>query len=308
MRTLKNALPTVCSIALLTWASVGATGCGQTVVTAEGEVFNRSTHKLASGSILEFSGSYGPSCLNRSGMWSVSAATLSALTYPELSVIRNDANCQLSLQMMRIGQTEAQAMMHIADDPISLDASFKQAATPFRINASGAVTLYANVRMTPDLSFGSNFTIQAMYSEDPGQAAANVGAVFELVSATTGMSTVPASDYQADASSLSIKVDANQVVTQVSGGVSLLDMGQPGEAYVLNSIDFGNTPSYGDVDLHFSLGVVTTIPGANPVIAASELNLLGANLSQPVLRSVLIAHSNQGVRSYQVIALRILGI
>lgn len=310
MRTNHQTLRTFASAAAMSLALAGAGGCEQAsavAVSGNGEAFNRSAHQLSLGSVLEFSGSYGAGCVDRSGQWSVATTTLSSMTNPALSVVRNNTACQLSLEMMRIGPSEAAATMLVADDPIQLGATFKPVATAFRIMAAGAVTLYANFRVTPDIAFGSNFSIQGMYSDDPTQAAADVSAIYEVVSSSASAADVPPPNYGTDASSLSLKVDAAKLVTQASGAVQLIDMVQPGESYVISNMDFGAAPSYGDVDQQFSTGTQTAISGVNPVIAAADLNLIGADLNQPLFRSIIIAHAAADVRSYQVIAIRFLG-
>lgn len=310
MRMNNQTLRTFASAAAMSLALAGAGGCDQpsaVAVSGNGEAFNRATHQLSFGSILEFSGSYGAGCVARTGQWSVATTALNSMTYPALSVVRNNTACQLSLEMMRIGPTEAASSMHVADDPIQLGAAFKPVATPFRLMAAGAVTLYANFRVTPDIAFGGDFSIQGMYSDDPTQAAADVSAIYEVVSSSASAADVPPPNYGTDASSLGLMVDAAKLVTQASGAVQLFDMVQPGESYVISNMDFGTTPSYGDVDLQFSMGTQAAISGNNPVITAADLNLIGADLNQPLFRSILIAHAVEGVRSYQVIAIRFLG-
>lgn len=309
MEKLSRSLRNLFTASLFALALAPVAGCGgETVsVSGAGEAFNHSGQLLSIGDVLEINGTYGAGCLTRTGGWSVATTMLSSTTNPALDVVRANSDCTLTVNALRIGSTEASAQTYTADVPFQLGNSFRATGASFRLSPSQPVALYANARVLPDMSFSNDFMIEMIYSADAGAVSANVGAAYEVVTSTAVATGVLAPDYGIDATGINLQVDANSMVTAASGAVVLQDMNQLGETYVISATDFGVAPVYGDVDLAYTNGSAQPISGPNPMIAAAAFNLTGANLVTPLPRSIIIAHEDSGVFSYQVIAIRFLG-
>lgn len=309
MEKLSRSFRNLFATSLFAVALAPAAGCEGTAVTVggAGEAFNRSGQLLSIGNVIEINGTYGSGCLDRSGQWSVATSTLTAPSYQLLDVVRANSACTLTLDSLRIGTSEATAALYIADSPIPLGNSFLPAGSAFRMNAAGAVALFANARVQPDLSFNSNFMVQTIFSADSGAVSANVSANFEVVSSTAVANGVPAPDYGADVTGINLQVDATYQVTAAAGAVMLLDMMQPGDSYVISTMDFGVTPAYGDVAMAFDAGAPVMISQPNQTIPAAAFSLVGESLASPLLRSIILMHEDNGVRSYEVVAIRFLG-
>lgn len=290
-------------------SAFAAAGCepSQNTVTGSGEAFQRSGKLSTLGSVIELNGTYGPDCLVRSGQWSLATTAVENMTNPALDVVRGNIACTLTLDSLRIGTSEASAMLYTADNPIPVGMSFQPAGVPFRAMGSGPVMLYGNVRLLPDMSFSSNFTLEAIYSDDPQMVSANVSAAFEVVGSEAIAGAVPAPNYGTDVTGMSLQVDADNIVTAARGAAVLQDSSQTGEAYLISATDFGAAPQHADVEAEFTAGAPTPLMGANPSIDIAAFGLMGANLSSPFLRTIIIAHEVAGIRSYQVIAIRFFG-
>lgn len=309
MEKLSRSFRNLFATSLFALALAPAAGCEGTAVTVggAGEAFNRSGQLLSIGNVIEINGSYGAECLNHSGQWSVATTSLSAPTYSLLDVVRANSACTLTLDSLRIGASESTAALYIADSPIALGNSFRPVGSAFRMNAAGAVALFANARVQPDMSFNSNFMVQTIFSADSGAVSANVSANFEVVSSTAVANGVPAPDYGADVTGINLQVDATYQVTAAAGAVMLSDMLQPGESFVISTMDFGVAPAYGDVAMAFDAGAAVAITGPNQSIPAAAFSLVGESLASPLLRSIILMHEDSGVRSYEVVAIRFLG-
>lgn len=306
MEKLSRSFRTLITASALALSLAPVAGCGpsQNSVAGAGEAFQRSGKLTSLGEVLELNGSFGPGCVARSGQWSVATAVVSNTTNPLLDVVRANATCTLTLDSLRIGTSEASAILYTADAPISIGTSYQPVGIAFRAMGGGPVMLFGNVRLLPDMSFNSTFMIQAIYSDDPNMVSANVSAAFEVVGSEAVSGAVPAPTYAVDVTGINLQVDANNVVTAANGSAVLLDQSQVGESYLVTPTDFGTLPQYADVDAEFSAGIPAAISGANPSIDITNFGLIGTSLSSPQSRSIIVAHEEAGVRSYQILAVR----
>ena len=134
----------------------------------------------------------------------------------------------------------------------------------------------------PDRGPAPETTVPTTY---PGQA--------QVSSADSGANQVSAPDYWLDFSGYVIKADINHVVQSTTGAVSVMAGSHPGESYVVDTRqDLGW--SFAAIDAAYSAGAAATL-GAT----ISDLGLAGTTL--PVLRNVIILHTENGVKSYQVL-------
>lgn len=73
-------------------------------VSARAEVAT-TTQALTAGSVTSVNGTYGAGCTGRSGSWSARVSGTDPLTYPPLTVVRNNAGCSLTLTSLVADQT-----------------------------------------------------------------------------------------------------------------------------------------------------------------------------------------------------------
>jgi hypothetical protein len=298
MRTsYQNLFTNVVSSLLLTVPMLA--GCGEQTVRPTISLVDRTTKALSLGSFLEVNGDYGTGCTNRSGSWSVGLGAFANTTNPPLTVVKNDTACTLSASSVRIGS----AMTNTVYSPASsfpLGTLFASNGSAFAAMMGDPVAFYGNLRVTPDLSFNTDFVIDMVYSEDPSLVSASKLANYAVQSATASAGAVSPPDYTLDLTGLSLQVDANKIVQSASGNATLGDMATLGQSYVASTNDLGATPSYAAVDAEFQSGTALAIMGNNPMLAASLFSLAGANLTGGLPRTLIVANDVAGTRSYEV--------
>ncbi len=145
--------------------------------------------------------------------------------------------------------------------------------------ASSGGCVYITV---PDRGPAPETTVPTMY---PGQA--------QVSSADSGTDQVSSPDYWLDFSGYVVKNDINHVVQSTTGVVKVMAGGHVGEAYLIDARqDLGW--SFGAVDAAYTAGAPAPLDAT-----ISEFGLAGATL--PTLRNVIILHTQNGVKSYQVL-------
>jgi hypothetical protein len=287
---------TLFTSSLLTCALLA--GCGDSAVLPRLDPVDRITGDLAIGSLLEVNGAYGNNCLQRTGSWSVGIAGFSSLTNSALSVIKNDSACQLSISSLRIGSAMTNSL-YSPSSAIALGSSFAGSGTALKDDPMNPVSLYLNSRITPDLSFAGDFTIEMVYSDDPRLATGMKSATYGVASSSVSAGAVTPPDYTLSLASLAIEADAGDVVLSVSGNAALSDVMTTGQLYAITSTNLGSSPSYMDVMTDFGAATQYTISGANPTIAASRFNLVGVDLTSGVTRNLIVQNTVSGTASYQ---------
>lgn len=272
-------------------------------VAALPETTDRTTHALSLGDILELNGSYGAGCKNRSGDWSVPLISLSSQTNTSLSVLKNNSACVLTLKTVRIGVDEENAVLYDTGSNIALGADYKMAGSAFEESGTSAVKFYANARMEPDAGFANNFVLRFLFSNDPSAASASKNASFIIRTSSATTSAVSAPDYTASTAGLTLQTDADDIVESATGTVGLTDVSVTGDHYVVSTTDLSSSPSYADIDAAYLAGTESSLSGSNPTIPAADFALVSEDLSSPVLRSLIIAKTDNGNRAYEVITI-----
>lgn len=274
-------------------------GCGAQTVNPSVALVDRTVKPLSLGDFLEVNGTYGAACIDRSGSWSVGIGGFSGLTNPALSVIKNDSGCQLWASSIRIGSLGGSTLYASAGN-LAIGADYAAQAYPFAPAPSAPTAFYGNLRIQPDLSFGSDFTVDMVYSEDPRWASAGVVADYGVQSASFRTGAVDAPDYAIDLSSFVLQVDANKIVQSTGGGGVLVAMNTPCQTFIVSTRDLGGAPSFAEVDAEFQMLPAQSLASGNPLIAADSFLLSGANLSMPQIRTVILANTVAGTTSYEV--------
>lgn len=274
-------------------------GCGSPVVNPSVALVDRTVKPLSLGDFLEVNGTYGADCIDRSGSWSVGIGGFSGLTNPALSVIKNDSGCKLWASSVRVGSLGGSVLYAPAAN-LALAADYAAQAHPFAPSQSAPTAFYGNLRVQPDLSFGSDFTVDLVYSEDPRWASAGVVANYGVQSAGLQTGGVSAPDYSIDLTSFVMQVDANKIVQSTSGGGVLMAMNTLCQTFIVSANDLGAAPSFAAVDAEFQTLPAQTLAPSNPEIAADSFFLTGANLAMPQIRTLILANTVAGTTSYEV--------
>jgi len=251
-------------------------------------IVDRTINALKVDTISAIHGTYGAACRSHvSGdPWSVAIGGTAASD--ELSVVLNDTACELTLTAVT-----AAATTYVGDPSIPLGLTYKGTASSF---PTGAPVFYANAKIA-SLLFAANFQITLLVSDDPGRATEANTASAATVTSTAVANQVPAPEYTLDASGIAVTTDTNDAVHSATGSatLNLAALAQAGELYVVDGNDsLGEFSTYAEIDAFYGLGAPTAIAP----IDASEFNLTG---TLPLVRNVIISHTEEGVRSYEVI-------
>ncbi len=296
MRSMKDGL--VASLLAIA-ASAGVGGCssaGPQTLTPTAETIARTSEALTSGAILWVDGTYGAGCVSRSGSWSLRVSGSATMDNPALSVIQDNTACVLTLTSIVADQT------YTAAPSIAMGTSYAGTASSFAPSGGGSLAFYGNAELSSG-SFGSNFVVTFVYSDNPSLATGALTAQYVSVTATSTATDINSPNYTLDlvSGALTVNIDANYVVESVSGTV-ILDNGTiTGGAYFVDQGVLGSSPTFSQIDTAYSAAspAPTTISGSNPSVAASALGLVGVNLTSTAYRTVVIQRLVSGVPSYQ---------
>ena len=298
MRTLKST--TIRSyFYCLAFSAAAFGGCGDTpIAKSQVDLIDKVSHALTTSTVRAIKGSYGMGCIQRSGTWALGLNGYSP-SEDALSVVKNNADCTLSVTEVHAGTLAAPSMYSMAA-PMTMDSSFATNGASFMLEGQGDAVFYANFRIQPDLTFNTNFSLEMVYSDDSTEVTAQKSAAYAVQSSTASSSNVPPPDYLISLSGLTLQVDAGDVVQSATGSASLTEGSVLGEKYVIDQDTLGATPTFADVDALFTGGTQGTLTPGSPSIPAADFALGGVDLTTAKKRNVIIANIENGTRSYQI--------
>jgi hypothetical protein len=252
---------------------------------ASGTGIDRTTHALTVGQLSSVDGSYSAACRNRlSGAWSVRISGIIPLTNPALTVVLNDTACVLTLTAVH---TDAGVIAAVT--PLVLTASYLATPSAF----ASPIAFYANARLSA-VTFAGDFVLNLLYSDDARLATADNTALFQVVQSTATALSVDAPTYTFDPAGLALLTDINQVVQSAVGTAALTAGSVLGQTYVV--VNASGLTTYAQLDTAYT--GATSVPIATTIPAAS-FTTVGTNLTANQVRTVIIANTSSGVRSYQ---------
>lgn len=280
----------------LALGTIGVAGCGSAPpaeVQARPEIVNRAGGALATASLKWLNGTYGPSCVSRSGSWSLDlGGTSGVMDYPALSVVRSNAGCELSITALVADAT------YTASPALALSSNYGSASAFAK--PSGGPSFYGNAKLGSS-SFDGNFVLSLLFSGDATGQTGSTSGTYATSTATSSSSAVAPPDYAFSLTGVAYEYDVNKVVTQVSGGVALTDGTYPGDSYVVDAGTLGASPTFADYDAAYTAGTKTSISSVNPTVATSNLLSVGTSVASPVVRTIVLRRVVQGVVAYQAI-------
>lgn len=232
-------------------------------------------------------GSYGPLCEGRAGTWSLALddTPADALAHPALSFDAADQDCALNI--LTIGTSDGG--VHPAQGAL---LSFAYGWVPVAFGEPAVVAL--DIRL--DQSGASDAVRLTLVLSDVGGARITPNARSESYPGTSRGAAVASPDYVLDLHALRLQTDAHDVVVSVQGGISVLAQVVRGAGY---AVAHDAPQSYDAVHAAYARA-------SSPLgdwIPASALALLGADLSTPAVRTVIIANVVSGVPAYQAVAI-----
>lgn len=242
---------------------------------------------LQGSDVQSINGSY-TGCSNRTGDWSLPVTGNPTLDNPLLTVIQNDTGCTLALTDIITG-TDGKLT---AGTPITLAATYGT-AQPF----GSPIKYYANAILS-SVSFASNFTLTLLFSDDPRIGTGSTTATYSSVSATAATQGVTAPNYTLDLTGVTVTADVSKISVSVSGNVALTGTITMGDTYVIVNTTVGNT--YAAINTAYLAGSSAAVAATIP---ASSFLATSVNLTTPVVRSLIIARTQNGVRAYQKFAI-----
>lgn len=261
-----------------------ATGCLQDdTARASGVEIDQTTQSLSVGALESANGTY-TNCHDRTGSWSVDIAGGSVLDNAPLSVILNDAACELTLTELRVTTGAL-----VATPAIAMTASYQ--ATPSSFGSP--LSFYGNAKLS-SLTFAADFVVSVLYSDDPSLATTDNTATHVVVGSTAVAAAVPAPSYSLDVDGIVVQTDVDDVVVSVSGSATLSAGAVTGQQYAI--VNASGLDTYAELDAAWTAATPSAMVATIP---ASELALVGTDLTANQVRTLVIANIVDGVRSYQ---------
>jgi len=279
---------------------------GNAFVTATTVLTDRVSNALTVTSVLAIEGSYGSACTERAGDWVIPFNGYQPGTgETPLTVVLNDVACTLSVTAVKVGPLDSVRRFE-GDTPVLLSAAFPAAGVSFADDGGGTIAFFSTFRVTPDVSFGTNFIVEMIFSDDINQTDLDLNPTFVVSSSSGTVANVPAPNGTLSLAGLRVAVDANDIVVLSTGTAVLTQGTQAGESLVVDLGTLGAQPDFGALDVAFHLlGEPTPVVSATQSIDALAFSLVGLDITTPQQRSVIVAHSEQGVTSYQVFVITI---
>jgi hypothetical protein len=271
-------------------------------VTARLELEDRGSASLTVTSIMAIKGTYGATCLERSGAWTI-ALNGYVLVAGEtaLSVEGEDTGCTLSVTEVKAGSL-ASPLSYRAATALPLGTAYAEHGVAFTLNGTGPTVFYANFRAEPDLAFSANFVVRMLYSDDVSQTDLTYVTRYEVSvgTATVGLSLAPNATLSLAA--LDVRVTSGNVVRRADGSATLMQGLVVGGSYFIDADTLGTSPSYAVVDAAYLAAAATVVPlvGDTQLIPAAAFGLVGLDLATPKRRNVVVVRVESGVPSYQL--------
>lgn len=278
------------SIGILLGALLMQVGCaGEEAAFGRAIALDKTTQALISAELDSVNGTYGGSCRNRSGSWSIEISPGATLQNPALSVVLNDAACVLTMTSLNTDGGFAAAV-----PAITLTDSYSATASAF----GTPVEFYANAKLSA-VTFANDFVLTLPFSDDPALAARDNYAAFSVVVATAAAESVDAPNFALDVAGLLVWTDVNDVVQSVTGTADLAAGSVTGQRYVV--VNAAGLDTYAKLDAAYSAGTDAALTLAIPT---GDFTLVGADLTgSTTVRTLIIANILDGVAAYQAFAI-----
>jgi hypothetical protein len=285
-------------------------GCGDSseragTVKGRGVALDQVTLGLAIDSVLAIKGTYGTNCTDRTGSWAIPLNGYQLVgDETELSVVQSDDVCTLDVTEVKAGSTDAPLSYRPAS-PFRLTAVYAAVGVAFVLDGATATTAYANFRITPDITFETDFVVEMVYSDDIIMTDISVVTGFIIMSAIATAEGLAAPNTTISVSEFQVRTNSKNMVVTSTGSARLTQGSVVAESYVVDFDTLDVPPSYATTDAAFSSYVPVVLEGPSWNIQADEFDLVGENLTNAVIRNVIVSNIENGVHSYQIFQITI---
>jgi hypothetical protein len=268
-------------------------------------VIDQSKHALTTGTLAWARGTYSTSCKNpdtgaartASEEWTLK---ISGDTTSTLKVVRNDADCVLTLNALGTASET-----YLADPAIAMNDAYQAKGSAFAQDG-GAIEFIANAKLSvADMS--ENFVMSILFSDD--LASADGGSKTGSWAQFEGSSSegVVAAPQYAVTNTIAVETDVDDRVSATTGSVafSLASGKQAGDNYRIVDGAIAGL-SFATVDAAYN-AAGGTAPAAIPTPFTLQSAAILANGSElTAYRTVIVQRAVDGVASYQVFTLEFL--
>jgi hypothetical protein len=248
-----------------------------------GVVINHATQALLGADLDSVDGTYGEACTDRAGAWSIDLGGGGLLNAP-LSVGQYNTACALTMT-----QLHTTAGILTAVPAIPLTTTYPTSASSF----GSPIQFYASARLS-SLTFAGDFVVTIPYSDSSNLASGDDMTSYDVVESSATAESVSAPDYTIEAAGLALLTDPDDVVVSATGSAALTTVSVTGQTYVI--LEATGLITYAAIDTAYLAGTPAAVTATIP---AASFVLLGDDLTTDQGRTLIMANTLSGVRSYQ---------
>lgn len=274
-------------------------GCGdaESGENADEEVVTGTVINPLQGSAVRWIDGTYTNCSNRSGAWSARVAGTDTMDYAQLTVVKNDPTCQLSISALVADQT------YVASPTIPLTTAYASSPSTF---GTGSTQFAANAKLESS-GYASDFQITFVYGNSPSDSMAfgssTVSGGYAYVNSSASVTIVAAPTSSLDVSALHFSDDLINLVISLTGTATLSAGLITGDTYVVDMGTLALAPTYSQVATAYSNAISTqkTISGSSQAIQASEFSVIALSiLGSQTVRTVIVKRTVGGIAAYQL--------
>jgi hypothetical protein len=270
-------------VCALVCALVVSVGCMTDEVDASGIGIDNTTQGLALASLQSANGTYGGGCSHHSGSWSVAIASGATLDNAQLSVVKANSGCVLTL-----------TSLHTTSGIVTASPAITLGTSYIATSSSFGGGFYANAKLSA-VDFNANFVLSVLFSDDPGMATAtNTAGIVVENSNLAQTASVASPNYTLSVAGLSVVTDVNNVMQTATGSATVTAGSVTGQTYAI--VAAGGLVTFSQIDAKYLAATTHTIASSIP---AADFALIGTDISTAQPRTLIIANTVNGVRSYQ---------
>lgn len=260
-----------------------------------------STHDaLITGDLQAINGHY-VSCKGRetpNNVWSApSNGYAGALAHPLVSVVANDAACQLAIDEVVFDGT-----VYPLGNTLVLGTSYAENPVAVLDTPNGEIQMYINGNLSP-ADFSTAFVMQLSYAKDVNVVTPTLPSTYIQVTSNTVFTSVTPPNYLVSSSGVTIQLDSGGNVTSTGGTYNFSLLGQTGQQYAVVNTILGDPNTYSAVNNTYQSASKVSFGGGSFSVSINTFNLTGNNLNGiGVQKYLIVANTNTSTntRAYQV--------
>lgn len=242
-------------------------------------------------------GVFGADCAGHTEneAWSAPIDVGASLVHPLLRVHHGDASCTLKVTHVHTASTT-----YAATPALALAATFASPSA-FNDDDQSAIDFYGTAKLG-DPTFTNDFTLDLLVNDATNDGATQTESAdgFEH-SFTVSQGTVRPPDFDFDTSEHTLLTDPDGIVSTSTGYIQLTPNAQTAQAYAVADSLLAPGTSVADLATAFEAATHGGALDSPYQIPASDLALVGEDLTPGVGRSIILRNTEHGISSYQVL-------